>query len=186
MASLSKEEQRELLRIAKDAVAAKLGRRRYEPPEPAAEPLREPAGAFVTLHIEGRLRGCIGTFQSSTPLFRNVAAMALSAAFSDPRFRPLTSEELPEVDWEISVLTPMRRVEDLQSIEVGRHGLYVVRGYLRGVLLPQVAVEYGWDRETFLSETCCKAGLPRDAWRSGAEVYAFEAQVFGGGEAPDP
>lgn len=117
---------------------------------------------------------------------RTVADMARAAAFEDTRFRPLTAEELPDVDLEISVLTPMRRIADVTEIEVGRHGLWVAQGHRRGVLLPQVATCCGWGRETFLEQTCLKAGLPRDAWRRGAEIYVFEAEVFGEKEKTSP
>ena len=179
MSRLTEGQKRELLRIARDSVTVKLegGRPRKSALDP--DGLQESAGCFVTLHVGGRLRGCIGTFEASAPLSDNVAEMARSAAFGDPRFPKLTREELAGLDVEISVLSPMRRVYDTDAIEVGRHGLYVVRGVHRGVLLPQVATQYRWDRETFLTETCRKAGLPGDAWRHGAEVYTFEAEVFG-------
>ena len=179
MSRLTEDERKTLLRIARDSIAAKLRGQRGDPPEPPSPSLRQPVGAFVTLHKGRALRGCIGTFESRTPLYRTVHEMARSAAFGDPRFAPLAADELPEVDLEISVLTPMRRVQDLSEIQVGRHGLYVIMGFSRGVLLPQVATDYGWDRDTFLSETCRKAGLPRDAWKKGAEVHSFEAEVFG-------
>ena len=142
-------------------------------------------GAFVTLHKEGALRGCIGVFDPGTPLWETVKEMARSAATRDPRFEPLGAGELGEVHIEISALTPLERTLDAETIEVGRHGIYIKKGAMRGVLLPQVATDHGWDRETFLEETCRKAGLPRDAWMEGAEIYTFEAEVFGeeeGGE----
>ena len=179
MEALGPEARRELLRIAREAIRAGLRGRRYVPEEPADPALRRPAGVFVTLHENGALRGCIGTFQSDRPLYRNVAEMAQAAAFEDPRFPPLRPEEFPRVDLEISVLSPMERVPDPREVQVGRHGLYIVQGPRRGVLLPQVAVEQGWDRETFLAQTCLKAGLPPDAWSRGAEIYVFEAEVFG-------
>ena len=141
--------------------------------------LQTPQGAFVTITIGGELRGCIGTFREDTPLFRTVAQMAVAAASEDPRFPPLTAAELPKIHVEISALTPMKPVADVREIEVGRHGLYITRGFNSGVLLPQVATEYGWDRTTFLEQTCRKAGLPKNAWQEGAKILSFEAEVFG-------
>ncbi len=175
---LSPEARRELLAIARESVRQGLRGRRYVPDPPTRPELARPAGAFVTLHEAGALRGCIGTFQADRPLYRNVAEMARAAAFEDPRFPPLRPEEFGRIDLEISVLSPMRRARP-EEVEVGRHGVYIVHGLHRGVLLPQVAVEQGWDRETFLDHTCLKAGLPPGAWRHGAEVYVFEAEVFG-------
>jgi len=104
----------------------------------------------------------------------------LSASLNDPRFPPLTEEELRDIDIEISVLSPLKEIQDVSEIEVGRHGIYITRGYQSGVLLPQVATEYGWDRETFLQHTCQKAGLPPDAWKQeGTKIEIFDAQVFG-------
>ncbi len=168
-----------MLRTAREAIAAKLQGKIYTPDGGEDSALARPAGAFVTLHRNSALRGCIGTFESSQPLIRTVAEMAVSAAFKDPRFRPLESFELDEVELEISVLSPMRAIDNPQELTVGVHGLYVVRGVHRGVLLPQVATEHGWDRRTFLEETCRKAGLPRDAWQGGVTLYVFEAEVFG-------
>jgi len=179
MPSLSPQARKKLLSIAREAIEAGLHGRPYTPREPSDPQLRRRAGAFVTLHERGALRGCIGTFRDDLPLYRNVAEMARAAAFEDPRFPPLGREEFDRVDLEISVLTPMRRVTHPEEVEVGRHGLCVVQGPYRGVLLPQVAVEHGWDRETFLSHTCLKAGLPPDAWKRGAEILVFEAEVFG-------
>ncbi len=136
-------------------------------------------GAFVSLHLQGELRGCIGYPSSDEPLGEVIVRCAVSAASSDPRFPPLTLAELSVAHIEISVLGPIERVQDVNEIVVGRHGLIVGRGFNRGLLLPQVATEQGWDRETFLSYTCLKAGLPRDAWRKGAEIQKFEAEVFG-------
>ncbi|HWR97973.1 MAG TPA: AmmeMemoRadiSam system protein A, partial [Candidatus Methanoperedens sp.] len=113
------------------------------------------------------------------PLYRAVAQMAVSAAQQDPRFPQLTAAELPRIRLEISALTPMQPVADVKEIEVGRHGLYVTKGFTSGVLLPQVATDYGWDRITFLEQTCRKAGLPKDAWKEGAKILSFEAEVFG-------
>ncbi|MBI5441486.1 MAG: AmmeMemoRadiSam system protein A [Deltaproteobacteria bacterium] len=178
MAPLSEENRESLLRIARESIEAELRRESYEPAPPGSPLLSSPWGAFVSLHKGGNLRGCIGSFEGRGPLYRTVAEMARSAAFEDPRFRAVQTDELPHLRVEISVLTPLHPI-DPSEVQVGRHGLYVVQGYHRGVLLPQVAGEHGWDAETFLAETCRKAGLPRDAWRKDAKLFAFEAEVFG-------
>ena len=176
---LNPEEKRLLKEIARQSIASAL---KGEPaPEALDVPpkLKEHRGAFVTLEKNKRLRGCIGFIQASKPLHVTVREMARAAAFEDPRFPPLSQEEWPKVDIEISVLTPMQRVTDISQLKVGLHGLYMVRGARRGLLLPQVATENGWDLETFLSQTCIKAGLPPDAWKDPqTEIYAFSADVF--------
>ncbi len=170
--------QRRLLRHARRAVAARLEDREPEPlPSPGA--LGEPAAAFVTIRLHDRLRGCIGSVEHDEPLHEVVARCAVDAAIRDPRFPPLPPAELPDVRFEISVLTPFRRVADPTETEVGRHGVMVEHGPHRALLLPQVPAEWGWDRDTFLSQTCIKAGLSADAWQTGAAVHTFEAQVFG-------
>jgi AmmeMemoRadiSam system protein A len=141
----------------------------------------EASGAFVTIKRGGRLRGCIGTLQCARPLPEEVRRVAVSAAREDPRFSPLTASELDGLEIEVSVLGPLEAIDpaDPAAFEIGRHGLVVEQGYRRGLLLPQVATEWGWDREQFLSHTCVKAGLASDAWRRGATVYRFGAIVFG-------
>lgn len=159
--------------------------------QPYIEPREEKAlnrrnGCFVTIKEQGRLRGCIGNFSSELPLFREVSEMAVASATKDPRFYPLKEEDLGEISLEISVLSPLHKIEDIGEIEVGRHGIYLEKGYYRGVLLPQVATEHGWDRETFLNQTCVKAGLPTEAWRAeDTEIYIFSAQVFGEQDLPE-
>jgi AmmeMemoRadiSam system protein A len=170
--------RRSLLEIARAAVSARVEGRTFAPPEGAGV-LQQPSGAFVTLTEAGELRGCIGYPESEEPLARVVAQCAAAAAASDPRFPPVTPDEVPRLHLEISVLGPIVPVADPAEIVVGRDGLVVQHGFRRGLLLPQVAVEWGWDTLTFLSHTCAKAGLPRDAWRSGAQVFRFEAEVFG-------
>jgi AmmeMemoRadiSam system protein A len=125
------------------------------------------------------LRGCIGQIVPAKPLYQTIADMAMAAAFDDPRFEPLAAKELPDLELEISVLTPMEKMKRADEIEVGKHGLYIKKGFYSGLLLPQVAAEYGWDRTTFLEETCRKAGLPRHAWKEkGTEIYLFSADIF--------
>ncbi len=151
----------------------------YGPPEPPTEKLREELGAFVTLKLGGHLRGCIGNVQGSGELFRTVWNMAQSAAFKDPRFPPLNENEFNAIDYEISILSPIETCPDLELITIGRHGLIMSRDGRSGLLLPQVPVEWNWDRTTFLRQTCVKAGLPEDAWQDPATtVLWFEAVVF--------
>jgi AmmeMemoRadiSam system protein A len=147
-----------------------------------ADELPAASGAFVTLKRAGRLRGCIGTLECRRSLSEEITRVAVSAALEDPRFAPLTADELIGLDVEISVLGPLEEIDphDVASIEIGCHGLVVEQGFRRGLLLPQVATEWGWDREEFLAQTSVKAGLPRDAWRRGARVCRFAAIVFGG------
>ncbi len=142
-------------------------------------PVLQNGDAFVSIYIDGQLRGCIGTFAGKTPLWRTVQEMAISAATKDPRFNPLSTDELDRVKCEISVLTRPQPVSSIEEIQVGRDGLILEHGWFRGVLLPQVAVEYGWDREEFLAHTAMKAGLPPTAWRDPqTRLYRFQAVVF--------
>jgi hypothetical protein len=193
--------RRALLAIAREAIRAHLGgdepdrlRQGYGgPPKLHAKAegslhagafhgsLARPAAAFVTLRKGEHLRGCIGHLEPDRPLAAVVARAAVAAAFEDPRFPPVTSGELDDLSIEISVLGPLAPVPDPSTIEVGRHGLIVRSGWRRGLLLPQVAPEWGWTREEFLAQTCLKAGLPADAWRkgTGTEILCFEAEVFG-------
>ncbi len=178
-AAVSTEEQTALLQLAREAIACHFAGTRLQLP-PACGTLAEPRGAFVTLSRrgDGELRGCIGSMLSDDPLLKTVSRMAVAAATQDPRFPPLRAEELEQVAIEISVLGPMEPIRPDQ-VEVGRHGLLVSDGRRRGVLLPQVPVEHGWDRETFLAHTCWKAGLPEDAWRRPeVELLGFTASVF--------
>jgi AmmeMemoRadiSam system protein A len=175
---LSDDEQRRLLTVARRCVEARVRRQ----PAPAVErggALDVPSGAFVTLHQHGDLRGCLGQIEPSTPLGDTVAHLAAVVCDSDPRFPPVSPKELPRLSLEISVLTPEREVTDINDIEIGRHGLIIQQGMRRGLLLPQVAAEHGWDRLTFVQQTCLKAGLAPDAWQRGARILLFEAQVFG-------
>ncbi|MBI4720780.1 MAG: AmmeMemoRadiSam system protein B [Chitinivibrionia bacterium] len=178
--TLSPQERRHLLALARRAIAEHLGLG-SAPVEPAASPLfEEKSGAFVTIKMQGQLRGCIGYIEALRPLKTAIAEMARAAAFDDPRFAPLTKEEYPRISIEISVLSPLRLISDPETIEVGRHGLVVEQGMHRGLLLPQVAAEYGWNRTQFLEHTCQKAMLPAAAWKDPrTRIYAFSAEVFG-------
>ncbi|MFA6129895.1 MAG: AmmeMemoRadiSam system protein B [Candidatus Omnitrophota bacterium] len=142
--------------------------------------LKQEMGAFVTLNMHGQLRGCIGNLSASQPLYLTVRDMAVEAAFDDPRFSPLTSSELKDVEIEISVLSPLKKVDSAENIELGKHGVLVRKGYQSGVFLPQVAMETGWSKEEFLNNLCAhKAGLPQDAWKDkDTELYIFNAEVF--------
>ncbi|MDD5476171.1 MAG: AmmeMemoRadiSam system protein B [Syntrophales bacterium] len=176
---LSGYEKKELLNIARKSIECKLKRRKLRKQPPSLKSLEEPRGAFVTLKQKGRLRGCIGFIQPVKPLHETVANAARSAAFDDPRFHPLTADELRDVKIEISVLDSLKKIGSSEEIIPGIHGLYVVKGSRSGLLLPQVAREHGWDRIAFLEETCIKAGLSRDAWREeNTDVYVFSANVI--------
>lgn len=141
--------------------------------------LQEKRGAFVTVTKAGQLRGCIGYVQPYKPLYQTVEEMAAQAAFNDPRFNPVSAQELPDLEIEISVLTPLRRIRDVQEIVVGKHGILIEKGFYSGLLLPQVATEYGWDRKTFLEHTCLKAGLPTGAWKDkDVAISIFSADIF--------
>ena len=138
------------------------------------------SGAFVTLEKGGALRGCIGHVRAYKPLEQTVSEMAVQAALHDPRFPPVTADELDGLTVEISVMSPLTVVENVSEIEVGTHGLIIQDGGRSGLLLPQVATDYGWDRETFLEHTCMKAGLPPDSWKQeGVTILKFTAEVFG-------
>jgi AmmeMemoRadiSam system protein A len=178
---LDESQRQTLLRIARETIAAAVdGRRLTWRPEEVDETLRRPAGAFVTLTIEGELRGCIGSIVAVEPLYQAVATSARNAAFRDPRFFPLTKDELDRIELEISVMGPIERVTNVEDIVVGRDGLIISRGVQAGLLLPQVATDWGWGREEFLSQTCVKAGLPKDAWqRPDTKIEKFSAEVFG-------
>ena len=177
--SLSQEEKDYLKNVVRLRIAGRLSGREAVLPEPPTDTLRQPFGAFVTLTLRGRLRGCIGHIVGDQPLYLTIAAMAEAAAFEDPRFPPLSAQEFADVAIEISILSPLTPCPDPALVEVGRHGLLIRRGGHSGLLLPQVPVEWGWSRETFLDQTCAKAGLPPGTWkRPDASLYWFEAEVF--------
>jgi uncharacterized protein len=178
MPPLSDRDRVTLLRLARQAIEqCTLGRRLPPVEEPPSESLSARCAAFVTLRKAGLLRGCIGHIEASTPLRQTVRECAVAAALRDPRFEPVTSSELPDLHIEISVLSALTDVHP-EEVEVGCHGLLISRDLHRGLLLPQVATQWHWDREQFLEQTCIKAGLPCDAWRQGARIQAFTAEVF--------
>jgi len=175
---LSPDQRLSLLRIARESLRAAVRGERYQPQTDDPD-LREPGAAFVTLKERGELRGCIGTIEPREPLYLNVAHMARASALEDPRFPPVRPAEAGDLTIEISVMSPPE-MTDPSKVEVGVHGCIIERGAKRGLLLPQVPVEWGWDREEFLDHTCMKAGLPRGSWRSGdCKLYTFAAEVFG-------
>ncbi len=176
---LDKEDKVALHTIAQNAIRKHLLKQPGVESPPPSSKLEEFRGAFVCLKIKGVLRGCIGCIEARGPLYRMVGEMAVQAAFCDPRFAPLTVDELDEIDLEISVLTPFQDIQGPGDFEVGRDGLFIRKGPSSGLLLPQVAVEHGWDRIQFLEWTCQKAGLPKDAWKdSGTRIQRFSADVF--------
>lgn len=178
LTSLSQEEKKELLNLARKAIEVYLESQKIISCQPAHPRLEKPAGAFVTLKENGQLRGCIGFAEPLFPLWQAVVQAAVLAATGDPRFPTLRKSELKELEIEISVLGPLQPVNDVAEIKVGRHGLVIKQGNRSGLLLPQVASELGWDRQTFLRELCRKAGLPDSAWRDLKSLSKFEALVF--------
>ncbi|RLA85180.1 MAG: hypothetical protein DRG31_03630 [Deltaproteobacteria bacterium] len=182
---LSEEEKRTLLEIARTVIESRALGKPIPEFSVTSPKLKEPRGVFVTIKKHGQLRGCIGYVRGIKPLWEAVVDMAQAAAFEDPRFPPVRPEELKDLEIEISVLTPLKEIrgspeEILRRIKIGEHGLMIERPpYHSGLLLPQVAVEYGWDPQTFLEETCFKAGLPPDAWRDpSSRIYIFGAEIF--------
>jgi len=176
---LSGSESKTLLNIARKAIIHLLRGEEYTPGEQKEPALNQCSGCFVTITQNGQLRGCIGHFQSQEPLYLEVATMAIAAASQDPRFPPMTDADRDNFSLEITILSPLEKIDDVKQIEVGTHGIYIVKGLNRGVLLPQVATEYGWDRETFLSQTCAKAGLIGNAWQQpDAEIYIFSGEII--------
>lgn len=176
---LTDKEQHELLQIARDTIVDYVTNRNVPAIVTASPGLNLHAGCFVTIKKRGELRGCIGNFVSEQSLYLLVQEMAISAATRDPRFYPMKREDLADFTIDISVLSPLRLAASVEEIQVGVHGIYIVKGSYRSVLLPQVASEYGWNRDQFLQHTCIKAGLPQDAWQGECEIYIFSAQVFG-------
>ncbi|HTS36180.1 MAG TPA: AmmeMemoRadiSam system protein A [Candidatus Solibacter sp.] len=173
----SAEERAALLRLAHEAILSGVENRETHA-ESANPHFAEPRGVFTSLYLNGELRGCVGYALPTVPLYRAVAETARAAAFEDARFYPVTREEAPLLQIELSILSPPQAIA-AEAIEVGRHGLLITMAGYRGLLLPQVAAERGWDRITFLEQTCRKAGLPSDAWQQGAKIEAFTAEVFG-------
>jgi AmmeMemoRadiSam system protein A len=175
---LTDEEKRILLITARRSIQYHFMQGTPDYPEPTPT-LKKSCGAFVTLHKRGKLRGCIGYVIAVKPLITTVIDVALSSAFNDPRFSPVTENEVDKLEIEISVLSPLRKINDINEIKVGIHGIMIKRGFASGLLLPQVATENKWDRDTFLSHTCIKAGLYGDCWeKPDTSIEIFSAVVF--------
>jgi AmmeMemoRadiSam system protein A len=179
---LSASDEKALLATARESVSSRLEKR---PPKwpPAGPALEKPCGAFVTLRMRSGpfadLRGCIGRMTAVESLVETVRSMAAAAAFEDPRFPAVTQAEYPDLIFEITALSPMRRIETVSEIEIGKHGVYLTQGWHSAVFLPQVAVEQGWDRETMLEHLCAKAGLNRGAWKDAKTSFqVFEGRII--------
>ncbi|HMB83909.1 MAG TPA: AmmeMemoRadiSam system protein A [Terriglobales bacterium] len=189
----SPDQRRTLLRIAHQAIVSALERQHLPEAPPSLAGLSDPRGVFTTLYLPGdlhgdfhrELRGCVGYAVPIAPLYRAVAETARAAAFEDSRFLPVTREEALKLEVSLSVLSRLFPIHP-EEVEVGRHGLLISDGDRRGLLLPQVSVENGWDRKTFLEQTCRKAGLPLDAWRKSATIEAFTAEVFADADGEVP
>ena len=176
-AEFTPEERFILLRLAHESIESALDNREITLDTPSAH-LGEPRGAFTTLYLQGALRGCVGYVFPVESVYRTVAETARAAAFDDTRFLPVTRPEAPQLAVSLSILSPLQMIPP-EEVEIGRHGLLISQHGRRGLLLPQVPVEHGWDRRTFLEQTCHKAGLPPDAWQKGATIEAFTAEIFG-------
>jgi AmmeMemoRadiSam system protein A len=172
------DEQRFLLQLARRSIEESLKGAGHPEPKITEKKYLEKRGAFVSLKVDGQLRGCIGYPLPYKPLFKTIIEMAAAAATQDFRFAPLRLEELPRAKIEISVLSLPEAVKNPQDVQVGRHGIVISKGHCKGLLLPQVPGEYNWDRETYLRHGCLKAGLDENAWKQGAKIEGFEAQVF--------
>ena len=178
---LSEKDRDDLLALARRTIESKVYRTPYEQPnsDNFSDTLRSRCGAFVTLHINGHLRGCIGHLVGDYPLYKMVEEMAISAAMHDPRFYPVAPEELVLLDIEISVLSPMHKISDTSEIVLGKHGILIQQGHNSGVFLPQVATETGWTLDEYLGHCSLdKAGLPWDGYKM-ADIYIFTAVIFG-------
>ena len=177
---LNEEEQTLLLKIARESITAKANDEELPSYEITSPILNDKRGAFVTLHKDGNLRGCIGRFITDEPLYIIIQKMAIQSAFQDYRFLPVQAEEIDNLHIEISVLSPLKKVKSVDEVELGKHGIYIMKDGRRGCYLPQVADDTGWSKEEFLSH-CCKdkAGLPEDAWKDEeTDIYIFTAQIF--------
>jgi AmmeMemoRadiSam system protein A len=177
---LAEEQKDLLLYIARKTIEAIITGKNIPDFKVDDSQLNELCGAFVTIHKNGNLRGCIGNIIGHSPLWETVRKMAAEASQNDPRFSPVTEDEFEKIDIEISVISPFEKIDDIEKINIGEHGIFVKHGYYQGLLLPQVATEYGWDRKEFIEHTCMKAGLHRDCYRnSKCEIFIFSATVFG-------
>jgi hypothetical protein len=175
---LNKDQQRFLLKLARDSINYYLRRGEHIQIETEEGVLKKKRGAFVTIKHNDELRGCIGYPTPYLPLYKTIIEASVMAATKDPRFLPIQKDELPDIDIEISVLSVPKKIKDISEIKVGEHGIIVSKGMNSGLLLPQVPLEWGWDLETYLKHGCLKAGLDEEALKTGAEIEIFTAQVF--------
>ncbi len=176
---ITDEEKKILLESARETIAAKLTGKKAEY-KPATKMLENKCGAFVTLHKNGQLRGCIGNLIGVKPLYITIRDMSLASAFEDPRFPPVSKKELDEIDIEISVLSPMIKIKSVEEIKTGAHGVYIKRGFYSGTFLPQVAEEQGWNLKELLEHLCLKAGMDKESWKApDTEIFIYTAIVFG-------
>jgi AmmeMemoRadiSam system protein A len=177
---LTESQRAALVALARQSITSRV-MGRHDAPQPELD-LPDSSGVFVTIKRRGDLRGCLGTLQCRLGLAGEVARCAADAASEDPRFPPVSADEIPELSVEVSVLGPLEPVDpcDASAVVIGTHGLVAEQDFRRGLLLPQVATEWGWTVEQFLRQTCLKAGLRGDAWQHGAHIYRFDAEVFGG------
>ncbi len=173
----TEEEKKELLDLARNAIAGYMTNRKAFEVEIKNPKFKTDGAVFVTIKEKGSLRGCIGHIQAVMPLYQSIIKNAVAACSSDPRFPPMKKEELNDMDVEISILSPFASLKDVKDIQVGKHGLYIMKGMQSGLLLPQVATEFGWNRDEFLEHLCMKAGLPKDAWKE-ADLYTFTAEIL--------
>jgi AmmeMemoRadiSam system protein A len=184
MHSLSETERKEILEMARNAVVEAVSPGQSRQVGPHASLFQENRGVFVTLYVRGKLHGCIGVVQGNERLAESLPRCAASAALHDPRFSPMRPEDLGTLEIEVSLLSPLERIQP-EQIEIGKHGLLVEQGIRRGLLLPQVAVEHGLSREDFLKETCHKAGLPKEAWNSAeTRIYGFSCEIVSDAKQP--
>ncbi len=179
--NLTSEHKKTLIKIARKSVISASNSQTAPEYKISDDALNAVCGAFVTLHNNnGTLRGCIGNIIAEKPLWETVRNMAAESALRDPRFPPVSPREVDSIYIEISVLSPLQKIKNLEQIEVGKHGLFIKKDYYQGLLLPQVATEYGWNRIQFLEQTCCKAGLGEDCYKQkNCEIFIFSAVVFG-------
>jgi len=177
--NLTQDEKKYLLTLSRKIISLKSERKKYKKEGYFSSSLKAQTGLFVTLHKFDQLRGCIGYVEGIKPLQDAVEEMSIAAAFEDPRFPPVESDELENIEIEISVLSPLETILDTNRIEIGRHGLVIEQGLMRGLLLPQVATDYDWNVQTFLEQTCHKAGLKSDAWKDeSTKIQIFSAEIF--------
>jgi AmmeMemoRadiSam system protein A len=177
---LTLDHKKTLIKIARESITSAVNCRAVPEYRINDSMLNTMCGAFVTLHLSGNLRGCIGNITAETPLWETVRNMAIESALRDPRFPSISPYELENIDIEISVLSPLKEIKNLEEIKVGKHGLLIKKGFYQGLLLPQVATDYKWDKIQFLEQTCYKAGMSKDCYKQEAtEIFIFSAIVFG-------